>query len=135
VVAAGDSVLIVEFEERIDPAVNARTIACADAIQAAGISGVRDVVPTYRSVAIYFDPLRTESHALLECVEREARQPSRSASEGREAVRIPVCYGGELGPDLTRVVRRRASACRPARSGLPACRPACIPGKRPAAGS
>ena len=35
IVPAGDSALIVEFEERIDPAVNARAIACADAIQAA----------------------------------------------------------------------------------------------------
>ncbi len=45
VVPAGDSVLVVEFEERIDPAVNARTIAVADKIQAAALSGVRDVVP------------------------------------------------------------------------------------------
>jgi allophanate hydrolase subunit 1 len=55
IVPAGESALIVEFEERIDPEVNARAIACADAIQAAGLAGVRDVVPTYRSVAVYFD--------------------------------------------------------------------------------
>ncbi len=103
VVPAGDSVLVVEFEERIDPAVNARTIAFADKIQAAALSGVRDVVPTYRSVAIYFDPLRTDGDALLACVEREAGRRSRSSSDAREAVRIPVCYGAELGPDLARV--------------------------------
>ena len=63
VVSAGDSAIIVEFDERIDPVVNARTIAFADAIQAAHLPGVRDVVPTYRSIAIYFDPLRTDSDA------------------------------------------------------------------------
>jgi inhibitor of KinA len=103
VVPAGDSVLVVEFEERIDPAVNARAIAFADTIQAAALSGVRDVVPTYRSVAIYFDPLRTDSDALLACVEREAGRRSPSSSDAREAVRIPVCYGAELGPDLALV--------------------------------
>ncbi len=103
VVPAGDSAIIVEFDERIDPVVNARTIAFADAIQAAGLPGVRDVVPTYRSVAIYFDPLRTDSDALMACVEREATQPSRELAIAREPVRIPVCYGGDLGPDLAGV--------------------------------
>ena len=64
IVPAGDSALVVEFEERIDPAVNGKTIACAEAIQAAAIAGVRDVVPTYRSVAVYFDPLRTDTDAV-----------------------------------------------------------------------
>ena len=89
IVPAGDSALIVEFEERIDPDVNARTIACAEAIQAASVAGVRDVVPTYRSVAVYFDPLRTDNDALTACLEREA---------GREQTPWPrVRFGGHSG--------------------------------------
>ena len=103
IVPAGDSALIVEFDERIDPGVNARTIACADAVQAARLAGVRDVVPTYRSVAVYFDPLRTDNDALRACLEREAGQPPVAASAARNAVRVPVCYGGDLGPDLADV--------------------------------
>jgi hypothetical protein len=45
VVEAGDSVLVVEFEERIDPAVNARVVALAHRLQAEPVAGVRDVVP------------------------------------------------------------------------------------------
>lgn len=100
IVSAGDSAIFVEFEERIDPGVNARTIAFAEAIQAANLAGVRDVVPTYRSTAIYYDPLRTDGDALLACVEREAVRPASALAEARAPVRIPVCYGGELGPDL-----------------------------------
>jgi inhibitor of KinA len=103
IVPAGDSAVIVEFEERIDPAVNARTIACADAIQAMNMPGVRDVVPTYRSVAIYFDPLRTDNDALLERIAHEAEHAVGSATLASTPVRIPVCYGGELGPDLAAV--------------------------------
>ena len=103
VVPAGDSAIIVEFEERIDPGVNARTIACAEAIQGAQLPGVRDVVPTYRSVAIYFDPLRTNGNLLMESVEREATRAASVAAASRAPVRIPVCYGGELGPDLASV--------------------------------
>jgi inhibitor of KinA len=100
IVAAGDSAIVVEFEERIDPAVNARTIAFAEAVQAADLSGVRDVVPTYRSTAIYFDPLRTDMVGLMACVDREAVKPVTREASAVEPVRIPVCYGGELGPDL-----------------------------------
>jgi len=102
-VTAGDSALLVEFEERIDPAVNARTVACADAIQLANVPGVRDVVPTYRSVAIYFDPLQTDSDAMMACIHRAARQAAPESAAPRVPVRIPVCYGGELGPDLAGV--------------------------------
>jgi inhibitor of KinA len=103
IVPAGDSALIVEFDERIDPAVNARAIACAEAIVAARLDGVRDVVPTYCSVAVYFDPLHTGGDALLACLEREAGKPASSAPAARAPVRIPVCYGGDLGPDLPAV--------------------------------
>ena len=114
IVAAGDAALLVEFADRIDPVINGMAIALAQAIQAAGIAGVRDVAPTYRSVAIYFDPLRTDVAALMARVERDAAtvRPAESCtgdgspSETRppygnpSPVRVPVCYGGEFGPDL-----------------------------------
>jgi inhibitor of KinA len=100
IVAAGDSVLIVELEERIDPAINAKAIAVAEAVQARRLPGVLDVVPTYRSIAVYFDPLRTDYDALHALLEREADEASGDAVSGRTPVRIPVCYGGDLGPDL-----------------------------------
>ena len=100
IVPAGDSALIVEFEDSIDPAVNARAIGLADALQTAGLAGVRDIVPTFRSVAIYFDPLHTGGDGLVARVEAEASRPFADALAARPPVRIPVCYGGELGPDL-----------------------------------
>jgi inhibitor of KinA len=103
IVAAGDSTVVVEFEERIDPAINARAIALAERLRADPVAGVRDVVPTYRSVAVYFDPLRTPQDALMARLEREAAGPVPEARPAGEALRLPVCYGGEFGPDLAAV--------------------------------
>jgi len=100
IVPAGDAAVIVEFEERIDPIVNARTVAFADAVQAVRLSGVRDVVPSYRSVAVYFDPLRTDYDALMATLHAEAARPIGDAIIDRAPLRIPVCYGGDFGPDL-----------------------------------
>lgn len=106
IVPAGESALIVEFDDRdniIDRAVNARAIALADSVQRAGIAGVRDVVPAYRSVAVYFDPLRADYDALLAHLERAAGKPPAIGDAPAQAIRIPVCYGGDLGPDLADV--------------------------------
>ena len=87
IVTAGDSAIVVEFEERIDPSINAQAIALADAIQAAAIAGVRDIVPTFRSVAIYFDPLRTDYDGLLGRIELEGARPRPIARSSPPAVR------------------------------------------------
>ena len=105
IVPAGDSALIVEFEDRIDVAINSRAVRVADSIRAAVMAGVRDVVPTFRSVAVYFDPLRTDFDALTARLEREAQRPSPEPSPIANPIRIPVAYGGEAGPDLTEVAR------------------------------
>src|SRR5579872_3284811 len=103
IVTAGDSAVVVEFEERIDPAVNARAIALAESVQSAALAGVRDVVPTFRSVTVQFDPLRTDYDALLALIETAAARPAAPATAARTPIRIPVCYGSELGPDLGEV--------------------------------
>jgi inhibitor of KinA len=103
IIDAGDSMLLVEFEERIDPLVNARAIALADSIQAAHVPGVRDVVPTYRSVAVYFDPLVADREVLVAVLKHAAMQPARPSADDREPIRVPVCYEEDLAPDLASV--------------------------------
>lgn len=103
IVEAGDSALVVEFEERIDPAVNARVVAVADRLRAVPVTGIRDVVPSYRSVAVYFDPLRTSYDQMVARLEREASAPVPQPRLEPHVIRIPVCYGGEFGPDLAEV--------------------------------
>ena len=96
-VPAGDSVVVVEFEERIDEAVNAQAIRLAASVEAARIAGVRDVVPTYRSVAVYFDPLRTD-YARVERSSGAGEPAATTVSADddglrerrRQPVRIPV---------------------------------------------
>ncbi len=53
---AGDSALLLQLEPRIDPEVNARAQAIADSVRRRSLPGVRDVVPTFRSVAVHVDP-------------------------------------------------------------------------------
>jgi len=72
-------------------------------VNAAAFTGVRDVVPTYRSVTVFFDPLRTDYRGLLEWLEREIDRLTGRPIAEPPSISVPVCYGGELGPDLAAV--------------------------------
>jgi inhibitor of KinA len=103
VLTAGDSTLVVEFDERIDEAVNRQVVALATTISEAALEGVRDVVPAYRSLAVYFDPLTIDRAALaarISAFETASGDPEASAAS---PVRVPVCYGQSFGPDLADV--------------------------------
>src|SRR5258707_13791122 len=77
IVPAGDSALIVEFDERIDPDVNARTIACADAIEAAGGRGGRARGAALRPGPALFSPPRDRGRGVAGLLQGRAPAPRR----------------------------------------------------------
>jgi KipI family sensor histidine kinase inhibitor len=95
---AGDAGLLVELEPQIDPRVNARAIAIAAVIRAQGLTGVLDVVPTYRSVAVHFDPWDADVLTIRRALE-DAASGTPPVVSG-PLIEVPVVYGGETGPDL-----------------------------------
>jgi len=99
----GDSAITVEFGDEIDPTINARAVAFAQAVVAQRWTGIVDVVPTYRSVTIYYDALQWKSAALANKLKTlPQRVPDDTESQGT-LHEIPVLYGGEYGPDLSDV--------------------------------
>ena len=100
----GDSCLSVVFEEKIDPAINDRCIQIAKSLD--DDDEVREAVPGYHTVAVYFDPLRVERGSLVRRLERRASDSIALAQPRVEVLsllKIPVQYGGECGPDLAAV--------------------------------
>ena len=98
---AGDSALLLELDEVINVSVNAQAIEVAAAVRRAGLPGIRDVISTYRSVAVHFDPLSLDIETLRDTLARAAETPP-AIGEGKTVV-IPVQYGGDMGPDLRAV--------------------------------
>jgi inhibitor of KinA len=104
----GEGGLVVELGDAIDPAVNARVHGLARAVLAALGPRVVEVVPTYRSLLVVFDPLALARAELEREVERleDRRAPSDEAAVAGRLVELPVRYGGEHGPDLAAVAAR-----------------------------
>jgi KipI family sensor histidine kinase inhibitor len=68
------------------------------------VEGVSEVLPTYRSLLVNYDPFVTDFYELKEKTEEKFRALRTQKIEGRE-FEIPVCYGGEFGPDLDFVAK------------------------------
>jgi inhibitor of KinA len=100
IVQAGDAALVVELPPRIDPATSTRVIALADALRARCGAALRDVVIGYCTVTVYFDPLTTDAAWLESEMRAVLRDASHLQPHAGGTVDVPVCYGGELGPDL-----------------------------------
>lgn len=110
---AGDTLLVVEFDQVIDPIVNARVVELGHVIRRASLAGVRDVVPGYCALGIHFDPLRTDLAALERLVQDAGRQAEGVTDVPvMRVMEIPVQYGGVHGPDLEEVAR--FGGCSPA---------------------
>lgn len=99
---AGEQGLVIEFGNEIDPTINANVHRLAKILTRNLPDHILEVVPTYRSLMVYFDPLiinrkSLEDHIAGYLTDLEGIAVTR---ETTRTMTIPVAYGGEFGPDL-----------------------------------
>ncbi len=97
---AGDRGLLVEFGRGIDPATNARVRALSTALKESPLDGVIEFVPTYCALLIIYDPLLIIREELETALLKLAEEAASREWPPPRTIEIPVCYGGEHGPDI-----------------------------------
>lgn len=102
---AGDSHLVAEFGQTIDPQINRQVHSLAKCLSERQITGLCEVIPTYRSLLISFDPLVLELDKLKSICDDCIRTSDIATVQKREIVRIPTIYGGQYGLDLAALAR------------------------------
>jgi inhibitor of KinA len=112
IVPLGDRCLVVEFEQKVDAEINRQARALANLLLAGPPQGVVDVVPAFCTVAVFYRPEQFAAEPspfqqLRLAIEAMLEAGLESAPGQERVVRVPVCYGGEHGPDLEEV----AAAC------------------------
>ena len=98
--SGGDRAIFIELGDSIDPDVNQRVRNLKLAIEKAGIPGVVESVPAYRSLLVYFEPLQLNAPEFRETIGNLLKSLTSGESPERRLIEIPVTYGGEFGPDL-----------------------------------
>jgi len=104
--ALGDTAWTLEFGDRIDPELHARVLGLSDALEnirgskaPREFTGVIDVVPTFRSLTVHYDPLLCDGERLGQALMLLAESSGMASKPGRNW-RIPVCFDDEFAPDL-----------------------------------
>ena len=102
VVPAGDSAILIELGSEVDPEINSMVFALTDLIKDAGLNSDLEVLPTYRSVLVYYDPLVCSYAEMFDAVNGavEGLVEPINVNSSLKIVEIPVVYGGDDGPDL-----------------------------------
>jgi KipI family sensor histidine kinase inhibitor len=101
--AASDRSLLIYLGDTIGQATHRRVVRLLHLLQAEPLKWIRNIQPAYCSLLVSFDAC-TIDHATAESTLRKylVRAEIEPAVEPR-TVKIPVCYGGDLGPDLAEV--------------------------------
>lgn len=97
---AGDKALVAEFGNQIEEGLNQQVHHLAARLTKACIPGVQELLPTFRSLMIYYNPLEIRYGELKKQVESLAEDMGEAVENRKRILKIPCCYGARFGPDL-----------------------------------
>ena len=97
---AGDHAMVVEFGSIIAENINQKVHALADWIEEKQIEGVVELLPTFRSLMIYYDCHVVSFERLKRKVSEFDDTKVSAGTEKKKITKVPCCYGTRFGSDL-----------------------------------
>lgn len=104
ILIAGDSAYTVEFGNRICEEIGGKVTAFQKALEDRNIKGIREMIPTFRSVTVFYDPLILLGEKLVRELKEAAENLSVKQTGKRKIYHIPVCYEEPFCPDMNTVM-------------------------------
>src|SRR5690348_10759690 len=94
---AGDAAVLAVLGDSIDPVLCDRVWSLARALDGARSPGVLDIVPSYASVLVRFDPLVIDLPRVMAAVRGAAERSGGRSTRPSRRLTVRVCFGGECG--------------------------------------
>ena len=107
----GDRTLVLVLDQPLSMHTGQQCGAVAQALRAAQLNGVTDIVPSFNTVAVHtqprlFGPATRYRNVAADVVRIVQAVSSQELTPPARCVEIPVCYGGRHGPDLEDIARQ-----------------------------
>jgi KipI family sensor histidine kinase inhibitor len=100
---AGDTVVVVEFGDRIDRAMSDQVLQLREQIHDAAPEGLIETVPTFRSLSVHYDPNLTSGARLTETIRTLQRIRTDVRTHNRRLWRVPACFEPEFSLDIAEI--------------------------------
>lgn len=101
----GDTALMIQFEQKIDPAILREVRQMTEKIQNAQLKGIIDLIPSYAALLVKFDPAVFSYEMLKQKIEVLAGKEDRKTASAVRYIDIPVLYGKPFPEDLDHVAK------------------------------
>ena len=105
ILTAGDSSILIQFEKKIAPEINRQISALVQLMKEQHIEGVTDTIPAFCSLLINYDPRVISYEEIKTRMEALLKIEIKAGEEKKRIFEIPVCYGGEFGPDIENIAK------------------------------
>lgn len=103
---AGDKAIVVEFGDIIDEDINRKVINLMKNIESSSlINSIYEMIPTYRSLMIIYNPLKITFNDLINSVKNIEFNLKILDKSEKNIIKIPVLYGNDFGPDIDTVAK------------------------------
>ncbi|WP_299093008.1 5-oxoprolinase subunit PxpB [uncultured Metabacillus sp.] len=107
----GDKAVTVNFGDYIHIDIHRKVISFTKYIESHPFSGLLEVIPSFTSVTITYEPIMIEASAtnnspfdiVSNILKSMLSELPETIDHPAKTVTIPVCYGGDYGPDLQEV--------------------------------
>lgn len=104
----GDNGITVEFGRTIDLETHKKVKAFSDTLDRSPFLGLIEYVPAYTTVSLFYDLTyfsKSPYQKVCQVIEGLLANLQINQQLSSRIVKIPVCYGGEFGPDLEFVAK------------------------------
>lgn len=105
ILTAGDSSVLIEFGKEISPEINARITGLVRLMKEQQIEGVVDMIPSFLALLINYDPRVISYGKIKRRIEKLLKIDVETEESSVKVFEIPVCYGGEYGPDIENIAK------------------------------
>lgn len=100
---------LIEFGKEISPDINKKVRTFCSYLDKNPFTGMIEYVPAFASVSVVYNPLKMNSESPYEAIESILKdilsKLDFTSPDKENIVEIPVCYGGEFGPDIDHVAK------------------------------
>ena len=107
VTTAGENALMLYFDQRIDPTISALVQQACQLIRAELTDDIIDLLPSYASVLVLFNPLTTDHFRVKAQLQHCLKHLQSGNIHSGKQVELPVYYSEQSGPDLALIAESK----------------------------